>query len=245
MEMHFRQNGQSLSEYSFVMALVAVSCIGGLTILGNNLSISFSSMLPTPRAVTASIPQSGTGTVSGTALNLQNGSDNSGTIKLNGSKVSKELLREYSEIVLTAGSLGDEKVLYYNSTKLVEFAQKFAETEPEFFNHIVKLGLVGKKMGQSMTKYQTQPDSLNNTYLKDVSVDYDRAWEQVHTSPEYARLSIVDKDLVRRLVDGSINLADVVLTQQGAVVNAGTEVDKNSDEIIVCGQFEKCKKNKK
>lgn len=239
--MCFRKSGQSLSEYSFAMALIAISCIGGLTLLGNNLNRGFGGMLPAHNMADVSAQPNKPQAAPDDSLDLNN-AGNTEVLKLNNPKISQDLLREYSEIVLTAGSLGDEKVLYFNSTKLVEFAQKFAETEPEFFNRIVKLGLVGKKMGKQMTQYQTQPDSLNSLYLQDISVDYDKAWEVVHTSPEYARLSIVDKDLVKRLVDGSINLADVVLTQQGAVVNADIEVDQNSDEIIVCGQLEKCKK---
>jgi hypothetical protein len=176
----------------------------------------------------------------GDSLDIQNGGDDSGAIKLNGSKVSNDLLRQYSEIVLTAGSLGDEKVLYSNSTKLVEYAEKLQETEPELFNRIVKLGLVGKQMGQLMTKFQTNPDGLNDMNLQNSSVDYDYAWADVHKSPEYARLSQEDQAYVWQLANGSVGLADQVIAAKGAIINADKTVDQNSDEIIVCGINEKC-----
>jgi predicted transcriptional regulator len=109
------------------------------------------------------------------------------------------------------------------------------------YNKIVKLGLVGKQMGQFMTSYQIERTLPNNrSALENSSVDYDYAWADVHKSPEYANLSREDKALVQQLADQSIRLADDVIAANGEVINADKTVDENSDRIIVCGQFEKC-----
>lgn len=239
--MYFRRSGQSLTEYSIVIALIAVSCIGGLTILGNTISRDFNAMLPSPQDRAVATSSSRAGGMQGGSLDIQNGGDDSVAIKLNGSKVTNDLMRQYSEIVLTAGSLGDEKVLYGNSTKLVEYAKKLQDTEPELFNRIVKLGLVGKQMGQVMTKFQTNPDGLNDMNLQTSSGDYDFAWADVHKSPEYARLSREDQAFVWQLANESVGLADQVLAAKGAIINADKTVDENSDEIIVCGINKECK----
>jgi hypothetical protein len=125
------------------------------------------------------------------------------------------MLEQYQSIVQTSGSLGNEKMIFAYSDQLVNYASKFAETNPDLYNKIIQLGIAGKQMGQSITTYQLDSSQTNNDSLGDVSGVYDTAWAAVQNSPEYLSLSPADKIQIRSLVGSSMYLADYVLEPQG------------------------------
>ena len=233
--LHQSKFGQSLLEYSLAAGLIALVCVGALSMLGGDVNKGFHSILPPPGSGTMFKDGASSDSDKSTKLSDQGTSGNQ-----NSNSSSSKVLEQYQSIVQTAGSLGDEKVLFGYSDQLVAHASKLQDENPALFNRIVQLGIVGKKMGKLMTAYQQSPSRANNTILGNSTLDYDKVWMLVQQSAEYQHLSEADKALIHQLSMASMNLAGDVLGKNGQVVNPGGMVDGHSNQIITCGQNETC-----
>lgn len=247
-----KSKGQSLSEYSVVIALACIAGIGGLLLLGQNVNSIFRGMIQDKDGVQVGVSASTLHADKASAVfppELGNTSPSPGNNY--NTSVSIASSTNDAKAVQTAGSMGDSKNIYANTDAILEFAEKF-RGNPKIYNAIIKLAQKGKEMAQALATYESS--QKENDYLM-----VERLWNQftdiwlaeVYGSPVFQHLSASDQTYLRSLTSESARIAYYADGSTGSFTIAGLDdgtgstaanpatgsantIDNNSDITMEC-----------
>lgn len=257
---NFAHSGNTVAEYAIVLGLILVVSFYGFKILGPALSGNFTKASSTGN--TLSLLQSpasgfgGSGSGSNSANTAQNTSGGGAGSSL--PKASDIVPGNSNASIQVSGSNGDSGKIYGNAHSIMELASKYKDTDPAAYNLIIKLGLQGQSVAQSMVDLansnQNQSQAIAvvgggsavanaSAQASDNSHDYNTQSEnyrnlwgmEVRTSPVFNSLSPADQKTLTSLAEESnVIMQNFKVTTTNAAKPA-TTVQADGAQTIQCG----------
>jgi hypothetical protein len=240
-----KMQGQSLTEYGLIMALVALLCLPVLVLLKDSIGGGVTHMLPSSKPnnpTTTNILPSGS---------LPNASPNTNVV--NTEVVVSNVVASQDSVdskpVSTAGSNGDSSIVQANASKLLTIAAKYTQTTPKLSNALVQLGQLGQQMGQAIASNDKLAASQIWSNFTDLYTDI------LLLPGVYGKLNPEDQTLVKTLNNQSSQLTanftgtaytghpgldDYNGVPASSDTKAAEQVQSNSDQTVQCGQNMKC-----
>jgi len=201
-----RHQGQSLTEYTLIGALVLLVSIGALTLLGKGTSNMFTSMLPIQhRATVAAVPIN----APSPALVPASGSNAIPAMMSPAPSLASPITvdtvpKTSADLIMTVGANGASQTALAFTQLIMQTAQPYQKSEPAAYNAIVALGLKGQGMAQVMKTCEVRtcdPNKISNA-IADVTEAYNAAYDlQKQLKPS-------DVELIANLTNESTALAD-------------------------------------
>lgn len=259
-----RLKGQSFVEYSLCGILVLSVCIGILSFLGNNLSISFSSMVPAPpQPAVASAPILTPPAAQAPANSATSVSPSASVPR----PITKQTLpKTAADLILTAGANGVSQTTLAFSELIAQSAQTYQQSDPEVYNAVVKLGLKGQELARTMKTCEGETCDLS-ALDHAIEAFHDIYINEIYYADLYKQMTAEDFKLIANLTNQSEALADdlkvikvdtynpnayhpFVMGSDGditdypvgqSLVDSSTTVNKNSTTTEQCGRNMACK----
>ncbi len=259
-----RHPGNTLTEYSIALGLVALIAVFGLKVLGPAIQSNvteasqakgtISILSVSPGGVNASKAISGVGGSASIPPPKTSMAYNSATpVQVAGS----------SSVIQVSGSNGSSGKVYANSQKIFQIAQKYKDTDPATYNLIMKLGQQGQTVGTSMMGMANsqfgQSNAINefsggtrvaqasqaaedaSKNFNSQSNNYRDVWGfEVKTSPEYAAMSPEDQQTIYNLAEESVAAMQNYTPTETDASNLASTVHDNGKKTEACGANGHC-----
>lgn len=239
-----KNSGNTLAEYSLIIALVAICSIAGLSRLGFSVANVFSHMLDKdtkPLVVANQL----------TADSVNAEADSASTMINRQTEVLPFNTEASDVLIQTVGVNGDIDQVNHNSAQLLALAKQYEDSDPQISNALIILGQKGQSIAQAMQQGQKQG-------VTDAMADFLGYYSGVvvRSSDVFAQLSAQDQSLVRALSNQNIQLSservghtiygsssqqlDSYTPGATSTAAAANQVNGNSTQIKQCGQNLKC-----
>lgn len=200
-----RSKGQSFVEYSLSGILVLSTCIGALTLLGNHLNLSFSSMVPSSRqAAAASTPIPSPPPIKASASVPTSISPSANLAR----PITRQTLpKTAADLIVTAGANGVSETTLAFAELITQSAQTYQQSDPEVYNAIVKLGLQGQELARTMKTCEADACDLN-ALEHEIGAFHDIYMNDIYYVDLEKQMTAEDFKLIANLTNQSEALAE-------------------------------------